>query len=111
MDNVISLDSRRKKQPESEPAANANAALLACELRPGLTIGAALRWICGEYEHYDEKAQNDLFFSLKSIGLAPHLESSELEGLAHIRWPEKLIAAYPVLEQFKELLDDDFIVT
>lgn len=127
MDNVISLDSRRRKQSESEsepisdsesepvaksgPAAEANAALLSCELRPGLTIGAALRWLCGEYETYDEKTMNEFFFSLKSIGLAPHLESSELAGLAHIRWPEKLIAAYPALKQFSELLNDDFIVT
>jgi hypothetical protein len=87
-------------------AAEANAAVLACELKPGLTVGAALRWICGEYETYDEKTMDELYLSLKRIGLVPHLEPSGEEGLAHIRWLDKLVGAYPCLARYRESLAD-----
>lgn len=92
-------------RPADDLAAEANAAVLACELKPGLTIGEALRWVCGEYETYDQKTMDELYFSLRRLGLIPHPEHLGEEGLAHIRWMDKLVGAYPSLARYRESLE------
>lgn len=100
-----------KSPPEQVTAtliSQAHAAVLACPLPDGTTVEQSLRWLQGGFEVFDDDVQAEMGRHLMRIGIADNpTPEVGYDALGYITRPEKLLAIYPHLREYKRVLTEN----
>jgi hypothetical protein len=95
----VALKAVRSEQ--GDLVAQAHAAVQACKLPDGLTIGAALRWVM-DPEVFDDDVVAGMMRALSRVGIHSNFEVEEgHDALGYLWSPDRLLAAYPELAPHK----------